>query len=56
MTNAYTNLYLNVIFPFRKYKLLYPIPRGISKHTLSSSKVKGAILMDKPDDQRELII
>ena len=56
MTNAYTNFYLNANFPFRKYKPVYPVPKGISNHTLSSSKVKGAIIMDKPDDQRELMI
>jgi len=55
MTNAYTNFYLNVSFPFRKYKLFYPIPKGITNQTLSSSKVKDAIIMDKPGDQRELI-
>ena len=56
LKNAYTNFYLNVNFPFRKYKLFYPFPKGISNHTLSSSKVKGAIIMDKPYDQTELMI
>lgn len=41
MINAYTNFHLNVNFPFRKHKLFYPIPKGISNHTLSYSKVKA---------------
>jgi hypothetical protein len=56
MTKTYISFYLHVHFSFRKYKLFYPIPKDILKHTLSSYKIKGSRIVDKPHDQRELII